>query len=224
MIAGSGDHPLLVIVTIGLAMAASPFGVLAVVVMLGTNKPLANGWCFAAGWMVSITIVGLFTAWLTTRGGQDGSGSSSGSAAIQVAVGLALLIGGVITWPRRHSKGDGTPPKWMVRAEHISPFLAFGLGLFLPTWGLIAPVVDQIEKANVSRSAALTAYGLFVLVASLGLLIPLLIFTFRRAWAGSMLGAWRAWILANASTVIAVLLLVLGGLFLVRAVVALLAG
>jgi hypothetical protein len=222
VIAGTGSHPLLIIVTIGLAMAASPFGILAIVVMLGTTKPLANGWSFAAGWIVSITAVGLFTAWLSTRGGQSGSGSSSGSAAIQAAVGLALLAGGTITWRRRHKEAGGAPPKWMQRAEHISPFLAFGLGLFLPTWALIAPVVDQIEKANVSEGAALAAYAVFVVAASMGLLIPLFIFTLRRSWAESMLGAWRAWLLANSSTVIAVLLFILGGLFLGRSVASLL--
>ena len=222
MIASSGSHPLLVIITIGLAMAASPFGILAIVVMLGTTKPLANGWSFAVGWMVSITAVGLFTAWLTTRGGQASTGSSSSSAAIQGVVGLALLVGGGLAWRGRHKKTGGAPPKWMQRAEHISPLLAFGLGLFLPTWALIAPVVDQIEKANVSEGAALAAYGVFVVAASMGLLIPLFIFTFRRAWAESMLGAWRAWLLANSSSVVAILLLVLGGLFLGRAVASLL--
>ncbi len=223
MIASSGSHTLLVIITIGLAMAASPFGVLAIVVMLGTTKPLANGWSFAAGWMVSITAVGLFTAWLTNKGSQGTTGgSSSGSAAIQGVVGAALLIGGAITWRRRRRDSGGAPPKWMQRAEHISPFLAFGLGLFLPTWALIAPVVDQIEKANVSEGAAVAAYGVFVIAASMGLLIPLFIFTLRRTWAESMLGAWRAWLLANSSTVIAVLLLILGALFLGRSVAALL--
>jgi Sap, sulfolipid-1-addressing protein len=222
MIAGTGSHPLLVIITIGLAMAASPFGILAIVVMLGTTKPLANGWSFAAGWMVSITAVGLFTAWLTNQGGQGGTGSSSGSAAIQGAIGIALLVGGAIMWRRRHQGAGGAPPKWMQRAEHISPFLAFVLGLFLPTWALIAPVVDQIEKANVSEGAALAAYGVFVVAASMGLLIPLVIFTLRRAWAESMLGAWKAWLLANSSSVIAILLLVLGALFLSRSVASLL--
>jgi MYXO-CTERM domain-containing protein len=222
MIAASGNHPLLVIVTIGLAMAASPFGILAIVVMLGTTKPLANGWSFAAGWMVSLTAVGLFTAWLTSKGSSSSSGSSSGSAAIQAAFGLALLVGGLITWRRRHKADGGAPPKWMQRAEHISPFLAFGLGLVLPTWALIAPVVDQIQKANVSEGAALAAYGVFVVAASMGLLVPLLIFTLRRTWAESMLGAWRALLLSNSSTVIAILLLVLGGLFLGRSVASLL--
>ena len=222
MIASTGNHTLLVIVTIGLAMAASPFGVLAIVVMLGTTKPLANGWSFTVGWMVSVTAVGLFTAWLTNKGGQGATGSNSGSAAIQGAIGVALLGGGVIAWRRRHSRSGGAPPKWMQRAEHISPFLAFGLGLFLPTWALIAPVVDQIQRANVSRGAALAAYGVFVVAASLGLLIPLLIFTVRRAWAESMLGAWRAWLLANSTSVIAVLLLILGALFLGRTAASLL--
>ena len=222
MIASTSSHPILVIVTIGLAMAASPFGVLAIVVMLGTTKPLANGWSFAGGWMVSITAVGLITAWLTNRGDQSAAGSSSGSAAIQGAIGVIFLVSGAITWRRRHDKSGGAPPKWMKKAEHISPFLAFGLGLFLPTWALIAPVVDQIEKAGVSREAALAAYGVFVVVASLGLLIPLLIFTLRRAWAESMLGAWRAWLLANSSTVVATLLLILGTLFVARSVASLL--
>jgi hypothetical protein len=100
----------------------------------------------------------------------------------------------------------------------ISSFLAFGLGLLLPTYVLIAPVVDQIQHANVSTGAALAALVVFVVTASAGVLTPLIIFAARRTWAESMLGAWREWLVANSSLVVAVLLLALGALFLARSI------
>jgi hypothetical protein len=220
VIATSSQHPIAVVITIGLAMAASPFGVLAVVVMLGTTKPLANAWSFTAGWMVSITTVGLLTAWLLQRNEQTSSGSSSGSAVIHLLLGAALLIGGIVAWRKRHDPRRSGPPKWLRRIDGVQPFVAFGLGLFLPTWALIAPVVDQITGAGFTRGEAIGVFAVFVVVASLGLLLPTIVYTVRREWAASMLSAWRAWLLENAGAVVAVLLIVLGVLFLVRGVVA----
>lgn len=222
MLADTSNHPIIIVLTIGLAMAASPFGVLAIVVMLGTTRPLANGWAFLAGWSLSIAAFGLLTAWLIDRGSSTASSGSSASGALQLALGVVALVAAGVVWRRRGDPQRARTPTWMTKVEGASPVIAFGLGLFLPTWGLIAPAVDQILKADLPRAAALGAFIVFVITASIGLLIPLLIFTLRRAWAESMMTAWRAWLTANANTVIAVILAFLGLLFLGRGVASLL--
>ena len=218
MLASTSNHPVVIVITIGLAMAASPFGVLAIVVMLGTSKPLANGWAFLAGWSVSIAAFGLFTAWLIQQGSANASGSSSSSGVVQLVLGAVVLVGAAVVWRRRGDPRRSGTPKWMTKVEGASPVIAFGLGLFLPTWGLIAPAVDQILNAGLPTQAAVGAFIAFVVTASLGILIPLLIFTLRRQWAESMLAAWRAWLVANSNTVIAVVLMILGLLFVGRGV------
>lgn len=218
MLANTSNHPVVIVITVGLAMAASPFGVLAIVVMLGTSKPLANGWAFLAGWSLSIAAVGLFTAWLIDQGSSSSSGSPSGSGIVQLVLGAVVLVGAAIVWRRRRDPTRSGTPKWLTKVEGASPIIAFGLGLFLPTWGLIAPAVDQILNADLPKQAAVGAFIVFVITASLGILLPLLIFTLRRAWAESMLAAWRAWLVANANAVIAVVLLILGLLFVGRGI------
>jgi len=218
VLANTSTHPVVIVLTIGLAMAASPFGVLAIVLMLGTAKPLANGWAFFAGWSLSIAAFGLLTAWLIDRGSSTSSSSSSASGAVQVALGAVALVGALVLWRRRGDPTRSGTPKWMTKVEGASPVIAFGLGLFLPTWGLIAPAVDEILHADLPRAAAIGAFVVFVITASLGLLIPLLIFTLRRTWAESMLAAWRAWLVANANAVIAVVLSLLGLVFVGRGI------
>jgi hypothetical protein len=208
-----------VVLTMGLAMAASPFGILAIVVMLGTRRPLVNGWAFAAGWMCSITIVGILAVALENEA-TSGSGSS-GSAAVQIAFGVLLLVGGGVLWLRRHRGASDTEPAWMRRASSVGPFFAFGLGLVLPTWGIIAPAVNAILGSGFSRAEAIGLYAAFVVAASITLLVPLVIYTARRNWARSMMAQWQAWLLANNRAVVAVVLAVLGVMFIGRGIVAL---
>jgi hypothetical protein len=201
-------------VTIGLAMSASPFGVVSVIVLLGTQRPLANAWSFVAGWMTSITVFGLLTA--TVMADRGSSSSTSTATGLMFALGAVLLIAGSVMWRGRHSGTPGKRPKWMDRAEQISPVFAFGLGLVLPTWGMIVPAVNAITDAGLSRGGEIAIFVVFVIAAAALLLLPVIVYTVRREWASSMLAAWQAWVLDHAKTVVAVVLILLGVMFLVR--------
>jgi len=229
----SANNPAVVVVTLGLAMSASPFGILGVVVLLGSRRPLANAWAFTIGWATSITVFGLVTYRLAAQSSTSTSTSTSTSrstsaatisqAALGFALGAVLLVLGLRLWLTRHRQGkSSSEPKWMTQAERISPVFAFGLGLFLPTWGMIVPAVGQIAGAGLSRGASLALFGVFVLMATSTLLLPVLVYTFRRQWSASMLAGWQAWLLTNARAVIAVICLVLGILMALRGAAALL--
>src|SRR5439155_9594246 len=158
LVIASANNPAVVVVTLGLAMSASPFGILGVVVLLGSRRPLANAWAFTIGWATSITVFGLVTYRLAAQSSTSTSTSTSTSAsaaaatisqaALGFALGAVLLVLGLRLWLTRHRQGkSSSEPKWMTQAERISPVFAFGLGLFLPTWGMIVPAVGQIAVA-----------------------------------------------------------------------------
>jgi hypothetical protein len=201
-------------ITIGLAMSASPFGVVSVIVLLGTRRPLADAWSFVAGWMFSVALFGLLTA--TVMGNNESGSSTSTATGLMVGAGVVLLIVGIVLWLRRSSGGPATRPKWMDRAERISPVFAFGLGLVLPTWSMIVPVVNSITDAGLTRGVQIAIYIVFVIAAAALLLLPVIVYTVRREWASSMLAAWQGWVLDNAKAVVAVILVVLGVMFIAR--------
>jgi hypothetical protein len=212
----STDKVFLDSMLIGLAMAASPFGIVAVIVLLGTKRPKANAISFTVGWMCSIAAVGLLTASLATAGSDSSSSTSSGKAAVQLALGVLALVGAGLMWRRRVGPGSAEEPAWLKRAERLTPIFSFFMGAFLPTWGLILPAVNQILAAGLTRRGTIAAFLVFLVASTMGLLVPLTLYLTRPEESAAQLAGWRTWLLRNNKAVIAVILAILGLLFVAR--------
>ena len=108
------------------------------------------------------------------------SSASRGQAAAELADGLVL--GGWLLTRWRHPKDPGTnsQPSWMGRLDAMSPWLAFGLGAFLPTYAVVVAAVSEMLSSGLTRGWLLVVAVAWVFFASAGVASPLMVLVVDR--------------------------------------------
>jgi hypothetical protein len=135
---------------------------------------------------------------------------------------LGLLLGIVLLsitlrqWRRRARGGDEVKmPRWMAALDQVSPWQAVGAGMALsalnPKNVLLGIVgAAAIARSGVSADQQAVAYAAFVLIATIGVGAPVLIFLAMGERSRTLLDALRRWMERNNAVIVALLLLVIG--------------
>ncbi|PKW07791.1 Threonine/homoserine/homoserine lactone efflux protein [Streptomyces sp. 1222.5] len=204
---------------LGLAagVAVSPLPIIALIIVLATPHGRVNGLVFTAGWVVGLSVLG---GVMLAIGGQ-GDAESDGQPAVWVgalklALGLALALFGVKLW--RHRPADATQarlPAWMATIDRFTPVKIFLLALLLSAGNLKNAPLTIAAAASISSSGLpvgqqIAALAIFVVIASLGLLAPLVVYLVMRERARGTLGNWKEWAARHNTAVMAVLFFVFG--------------
>jgi len=192
---------------LAVAIALSPTGVLACVLLLTTERGTAKAWAFATGWVVAIAAVGALTLAADSMVDSTSDATSTGSAWISVGLGAVLVVAAL---RRRVRTGGGAEePSWMGRLDRMPVLVALGFGVFMPPYVVAAAAANSIVKASGSGSATTTAVCVVVVVASLGVLAPCVV-AVTAPQSDRWISAWRAWLLRNWTGVLFWLLVVVG--------------
>ncbi|MFF5934505.1 GAP family protein [Streptomyces sp. NPDC012508] len=115
-----------------LAVARSPFPLIAVVLILTGRHGRRNGTLFALGWVAGLAVVA--TVVVVLFGAADDPDSTSSSVADwgRVVAGAALIVVGVRKWRLRPRPGDVVEePRWMARLDGVTPWRSLRLGALL---------------------------------------------------------------------------------------------
>jgi len=195
----------------------SPLPIVAVILMLFAARGKLNSLAFLVGWILGLAVVGAIV--LTISDASDvstNSDASDGSGGVLVAIGVVLILIAIRRWRGRPQHGETpTPPKWMARIDGLGPIAAFLLGVLLAAVNpknllLAVAAAATIGQAGLSTSDTVITWAIFVLIASIGILIPLLYRLVRGEHAQATLDRAKSWLEANNAVVMAVLFLVIG--------------
>jgi len=199
-----------------LLIAASPASYLAALTLLTTGRPLANAWAFAAGWFAAVLGIFVFTYAITSPA--PPKAASATNSAASAVLGLVAIVAAAVIWRKqRAAHGETTQPKWLARMERIGPVASFALGLFLPTYGLVPPAAIHLKDMHVSSTTAWVASITFGLVATLGVVVPVVLYGASTSVRLRLRGL-RDTAVANQLKIAAVLLAVVGLSLLISAV------
>lgn len=204
------------ILPVALGVAISPVPIIAVILMLLAPGARATSIAFASGWVVAvIVVVSIVTALVPPSSASQDDGSII-AGLLQLLVGVAAVFLGVKQWQSR-PKGDEEPrlPAWMAAIDEMTAVKAAGLGF------LLAGVSPKNLALCIAGGAAIGGGGLdgvgvliavlvFVLIASCTVVLPVVLFLTAQEKMQKPLDDLRAWLTVNNSTVMAVLLVVLG--------------
>ncbi len=198
-------------------MAISPIPVIAVILMLFSERARQNNLAFLFGWIVGIVVamtvlIGIASTQDLSTGGQP----SDTVSWVKLALGLLLMVAALGQWRKRPKPGqEATMPAWMSKIDAMKPAAAVGLGFLLSAVNpknllLIAGSAVTISQADLSSSDTTIAVAVFTLIGACTVAIPTLGYLFLGAKAQPTLDSAKAWLSANNTTVMAVLMLVIG--------------
>src|SRR5215831_8031953 len=210
------------LVIIGLAIALLPLTIVAFILILGAQQGLRKGLAFIAGWMACLVAV-IAVVVLVTGSKPPKPHTAPSTAALVVKA----LLGALLIWvglrQRRRMGRPRKQPGWMARLDHLSPWAAAGLGVFLQPWSLVAAGAATVVQAKLSTAGDWLALVVFCLLATSSFLVMELYAVLSPEAAAARLGRIRTWIDGHMDQAIILVSLALGGLLLADSIFLLLA-
>jgi hypothetical protein len=195
-------------------VAISPIPIIAVILMLLSRHPAANGLAFLAGWMLALVVLCVVVLAIGFAG-DSGQPSTAGSV-VKILIGAAFLLLGVKQW-RGRPRGDTEPtmPGWMSAVEGFNAVKSFGIGLALAgvnpkNLGLTVAAAASISAAHLSQGGNVVVVLVYVVLASVSIGVPVVAVLVMGDRATPVLTATRTWLAANGPVIMTVLFLVLG--------------
>jgi threonine/homoserine/homoserine lactone efflux protein len=198
-------------------VAVSPLPIVAMILLLSTPNGRRSGSLFGLGWVVGLTVLSTVVIAISDpAGASTDTGPATWTGWLKVVLGVLLLAFAAKEW-RSRPPGDEEPPapKWMASIDTMAPAKAFGLGVLLsaanPKNALLTIAAGAaIAATGASTSAEVVAVVVFVIVASLGVFAPLVIYLATGEQAVHTLESWRHWFIVNNTAIMAVLFFVIG--------------
>ena len=198
-------------------IAISPLPIVAVILMLVTARGRVNGPMFVLGWWIGLAIVGALTLAVSDGVGATSDGAPSTWVSwAQLVLGLLLLLVATSQW-RGRPHGDEEPPtpKWMGALDSVTPAKATGAGIALSALNpknllLAVAGAEAIAEAGISTGEEVVAYVVFVLIASVGVGLPVGIYFALGDRSRELLDRLKTWFAFNNAVIMAVLLVVIG--------------
>jgi threonine/homoserine/homoserine lactone efflux protein len=200
------------VLPLALGIAASPFPIIPVILLLFTARPLAAGGAFLAGWAAGIaaaTAAFVLLASLVEAFDEPPAWASWA----RIVLGAALLGLGAREWAGRHGREE--PPAWMRSLEDATPATAGRLGLLLSAANpkillLSAAAGLAIGAAELTAAGTWGAAAAFTALAAVTVALPVLLYAVLRERILRPLSVARDWLQANNVAVMAVVILVIG--------------
>lgn len=200
-----------------IGVAISPIPIIAMVLMLGSPKGRSNGLSFLFGWLIGLFLIGTLVLLLADPAGASGdSGPALWVGWLLLALGVLAVLLGFKQWSGRPAPGkEVAMPKWMKALDQFTAGRSFGIGFLLAALNpknllLTLAAAAVIAAAGLSTGESFATLGVFVLIGTLGLLIPLGVFLFMGDRAPVILSDLNLWLGAHNSAIMAVLFVVIG--------------
>jgi hypothetical protein len=194
---------------IGLAITLEPVTIVAFILILGAQRGIRKGLAFLLGWMACL--VAVIAAVVLITGGKPPAPHTAPSTAALV---VKALLGALLIWvglrQRRRMGKPRKQPGWMARLDHMSPWAAAGLGVFLQPWTLVAAGAATVVQAKLSTAGDWLALVFFCLLATSSFLVMELYMAFAPVAAAARLEGVHKWIDTHQDQAIVVGALVVG--------------
>jgi threonine/homoserine/homoserine lactone efflux protein len=200
---------------LAIGVAISPLPIVAVVLMLVTPRGRSNGCAFVLGWVVGLAIVGAVALLAASGAGASDEGEpATWVGLLKLALGLLALM---LAVRQLRARGGAEPetPKWMRALDRVTPLKAAGMGALLsganPKNLLLAVAgATTIAQAGIEAGEQALAYGVFVLVATLGVALPVALALALGERSRRVLDDLEDWLTTNNAVIMGVLMGVIG--------------
>jgi len=198
-------------------VAISPLPIVAVVLMLVTPKGRVNGPSFVVGWCLGLGVVGAITLAVASGANADtDTGPATWVDVLFLILGLVLILVALKEWRGRpHRDEEPSTPKWMSTLDTFTPVKAGALGALLSAVSpknlpLAVAGAAAIAQTGIPAGQQVGAYVIFVVIASIGVAAPVVIFFALGDRSHQLLGTLNAWLVRENAVILSVLMLIIG--------------
>jgi hypothetical protein len=205
------------VLPLALGVAVSPIPIIAVILMLLSPRARTNGPAFLVGWVVGLAVVSIVvTALSGSVGIGSGGGGSTMGSSIKILLGLLLIGLAIRNFRNRPGPGEQPPlPSWMRAIDSVTAVKALGIAVLLSAvnpknLSLTVAAAVTIAQEGLSTVSAAFVLVVFVVIASLSIAVPVVLYLAGGSSAKAALDRLKGWLNANNATVVAMLLLVIG--------------
>ncbi|MGO9790225.1 MAG: GAP family protein [Solirubrobacteraceae bacterium] len=210
-------HGISEVLTFAVGVAISPVPIIAVTLMLFSQRARINGLLFLLGWVVALAVVS-GVAYVAAHQGNAATNSTTSDTIAwgRIIFGCLLLLMAARNWRTRPAPGV-TPemPKWMAGIDALKPVKALGFGLLLAGVNpknlmLAAAAGAGLAELGLSSSDAIVSLIVFVVVGSVTIAGPVVYYLLGGEHAKVKLDEIKDWLAVHNNAVMAVLFLVFG--------------
>ncbi|HMG28194.1 MAG TPA: GAP family protein [Acidimicrobiia bacterium] len=198
-------------------VAISPLAIVAVILVLFSARARVNGPVFALGWIVGVAVVSTVIYLLADAGDVSSGGSGSDTSYwLKLVVGVLLVLFAFRDWRKRPAESEAdAQPKWMSAIDTLAPVKTGGLAVALAALNpknlaLSLAAGASLAQAGVSGGEATVGLVVFVVIASLSVIVPVVTYLVGGDRAAGVLEGWRTWLSTNNAAVMAVVFLIFG--------------
>jgi threonine/homoserine/homoserine lactone efflux protein len=198
-------------------VALSPFPIVAVVLMLVTQRGRVNGPAFVIGWLVGLAIVGAIV--LSVAKGADASEDGAPAtwvSVLELILGVLLLLVALKQWRGRPHEGDEVAtPKWMGALDKFTPVKAAGAGVLLSALNpknllLTVAAATAIAQTGIAVGEQIVAYIVFMIIATVGVGAPVVIYFAMGDRSRDLLERLKNWMVMHNAVIMGVIVLIIG--------------
>jgi threonine/homoserine/homoserine lactone efflux protein len=200
-----------------IGLAIIPIPIIAVILMLLSARAGANSTAFLGGWVVGVAGASVVLLVLSSQSDTGSSGApSTRSSVIKLILGALLVLLAARSFNKRPRAGEQAElPKWLESIDSFTPTKAAGLGVVLSAANpknllLIAGAMVAVSQYKLAVGEEAIVVLVFVLIASITVAAPVIIYRVGGAKAQRLLEEMKTWLGQNSAVVMAVLLLVIG--------------
>jgi threonine/homoserine/homoserine lactone efflux protein len=204
------------IVVVAVEEAVFRVPIIAVVLLLVRPRAAANGTGFVFGWVLGLAAVGAVALLLSPDASEDGGAPATWASLLLLALGIASVGLAVAQWRGRPGPDDDPDlPAWMSSIRGFDPRKSLGTGAALaganPKNVLLAlAAAAEIVQTGIPAGEQAIAYGVFVLIASIGVATPVLVYVATGDGAAPLLERVEKWMARNSAVIMTILLLMIG--------------
>jgi len=204
-------------------ITASPSPMIAIIILLMTNRARSNALYFLLGWFGGLLLVGLIVL-LIPEVGAGASGSPTDSARIRIILGALFLVLSVFIARQIPRKGrKAAPPGWQEKLDAFgfAQSLAFGFFFAVPNLknaSMVAAGMSTVNQFELGMDRKVLILILFCLIASIGVLIPPGIYLIFRNRVEPIFGSLKTWLIMNRAVILFLILVIFGVLWIYQGI------
>ena len=202
---------------LAVGVALSPVAIIAVVLMLTTERARVNGPAFVLGWLIGLAVIGTIVLAIA----KPADASSSGEPAtwvswLKIALGVLLLRVALRQFRSRPRGEEQAPlPKWMGAIDEFKPGAALGAGVLLTALNpknllLTVGGAAAIAQTGISIGQQAIAYLVFAVIGAIGVAVPVVIYFAMGSRSADVLAKLRDWMGQHNAVIMTVLCLIIG--------------